>query len=365
MDAVGYTPYGPRDGFAQLVFLSAEKYYIQIPDATELIIDRFVQLDTSDHDVIEVDESYSARVGDSLHFCFVWNGDVTVGSLASISPTLARAYRELDDQAVSLQIAELIGTSGEVEKERDRIKGFYGRDLGVQAQQSFVRASVFPDIVWRSLIQAVQSPSLAKVAAAHRNWILHSSSPDIQDIFPPRLAQWLEAELGVNSKLVAESVRRAVGSPQSRIMQFDPSDVVKSLRAVSAHGRQELRFLELLRIVIEQPLLGERMLEQFSDIGRFANNAATLLKANKGRIFPEVDEAFLHWYANQLISMAYPQRRGVVIQDMAEVLGHLAPVASAIEQRMNRSTAMVVRERSKAISAALYGDEVKQLDLKF
>lgn len=348
---IGYTPYAERDGFAQLIFDKCGEMTIQIPDARELVIQEFAAVGNL-ADFTKVDADLTARPGDALIYCFKSEGTLIIGAVEQIAGRLLDIAHDMGDEGIKLQVAEVIGDFADAAAHRKKLRSIYRTTLGEGAEVAYLRGSVFPETIWRALINSIHDTEGLQKVTNNRNWILHQSHPS-DDMFSADLATWFRSELRIDPARLSAKVASQLGPEFWAPRTKDKSDSRKTLGDIAALPRQEMRILELIRAILDDPNSGKALLNQFQDAGQFANNAAAYLRCYEKYLFPQADPTFLNHLVSQLYSMVYPKRRGVLMLDMANVLGHVDPIADGIANRMNRSNAMDVRHYSGLIATAL------------
>lgn len=340
-----YQMNGPITAFARV----AETISVPLPQGTE------IYAEVGGEPLIAVFDEYGAlRYGPRSDL------GVVVRQCAS-HPKASDAFR--------ISAYEVVGDIDQVRRHRQRACESITKFLGMQSSRYF-KDSVATDIFWNLLEQNARSAEAASRFRTVRGTAsarMHDgrSLVDFGLIDPSDFTiESRDFEALIDREMVG------LASAGVRLKKADLSGYGGSaptygelIAAIAASPRQEERVAILMRIMILFPKEGINVAQYYPHHSAYEKAAAGKLFAAVSRerdITSNVMERILSGLTRQLISDAYPMRKGEVIFYFASHLSDFPLVRGQILDSFTRSNALSVNMLSEQINNALFGSKYRR-----
>ena len=329
---------GHAPGFVLPVFSisGTDELYIQsINDLTGKVID-FMPIRLEGDQSVSFISSQIVGIGDSAIYAYRREANrVELGTLERLSAFLTTELTNSDAPAsVKYQIATLLEDDRRIAYRNQVCEQL--EPLGPSSIVSFNR-STLRSRLWLELHRAAADPEATREILSKR------SELDVVYEGGSHVSLKLDSlSAGLRSKIdeqgIIDSLKASLGSYKETgrgdVAQQDDDprlDYAQVLRAVRSSRRQEERLAIIIKALLLDREIGNRLLQEYRDQAQFANNSIGYLRATIG-----VDasrrqmEAVISAIIQRLFYNAYPMRRGEYLYYMAVHLASVSAVADVL-----------------------------------
>ncbi|HEX9947602.1 MAG TPA: hypothetical protein VGA98_08685 [Allosphingosinicella sp.] len=268
------------------------------------------------------------------------------------------------DAALNLQLAELWGASSERVTARMKMIRTLRVRCGNQAGDWFSERALPQSVMWDLISHHSRVSTDKEVLYDLRAKAVSEVDVNSEGLLPSGTWQQLYQLLGINRDDIAAQfwqecpfISRREGenqvSREGTLADFKrPSQLSLDVRAL---GRQEQRIGRILAGAVEDRINTLEFLRTYVDRGTFGNDAIRVIKEEltNARAFDLNSEWVVAKIVLKLFTICYPMQRGVLLFDLASLLGQFPVVADAIRNKTYASRSIYVRQAQGAILSVL------------
>jgi hypothetical protein len=342
---VGASLYHPiiGDAFLEPVFGADDRLYLQLPDRFNSNVSRFLEADIELYD--EIDGGPIVSVGDPLQFCFSFSSELHYGTLSDIQPLLESVLSSESAGELRLQIAQLL-------ERQDAATEILNQQLSnsISAEHNPTSTGLYSTFVaekiWTTLSRSVDVDSFSELSNGRR-LLFRDFSTQKDAYLGDDAIEWLEREFGIKWSDLAIRIRHALSGEPAKDDQEKHLDAERA--RIASISRQEGRIASIIRRLVENPGLGERIVRDYWDDAAFANRAILFLRQHADDFTAPLDGAFALYIVGELYKMAYPKQRGLLLYELASHLGVYDPFRKAIALRVQTSYSQDVKVAEEEI----------------